>query len=277
LEELLRKGQRLRSDLGITHLVVTLGELGIVLLASSGIHRFPALAREVFDVSGAGDTAIATIGAGIAAGLELHDAIRLANLAAGIVIRKVGTAPVSREELLASLAADRETSQVEKVCTLEALLERVARWRASGERIVFTNGCFDLFHAGHLSLLEQAKRQGDRLVVALNTDRSVRALKGAGRPIISENARAQVVAAPAYVDAVVLFDQETPMNLIRRLKPDVLVKGGDYSEDEVVGAREMREWGGKVTLIPIVEGCSTTAILKRALALTSDASREVIQ
>src|SRR6266849_692754 len=160
LELLLQKGQQLRSDLQVGHLVVTLGELGITLLEADGIHRFAARAREVFDVSGAGDTVIATIAAATAAGLHLHEAIRLANLAA------------------------EETSQAEKVCTFEALLQRVAHWRVAGERIVFANGCFDLLHVGHLALLEQAKREGDRLVVALNTDRSIRALGMAGRPII---------------------------------------------------------------------------------------------
>jgi len=266
LELLLQNGQRLRSELGVGHLVVTLGDLGITLLEPDGIHRFPALAREVFDVSGAGDTVIATISAAVAAGLHLHDSIRLANLAAGIVIRKVGTVPISRDELLAGLASDGEVSQAEKICSREALLKRVANWRFGGQRIVFTNGCFDLLHVGHLALLEQAKREGDCLVVALNTDRSVRALKGVGRPIIPEHSRARLVAALPCVDAVVLFNEETPLDLIRALRPDVLVKGGDYTEGEVVGAKETKSWGGKVTLIPLVDGSSTTAILKRAIA-----------
>jgi D-beta-D-heptose 7-phosphate kinase/D-beta-D-heptose 1-phosphate adenosyltransferase len=277
LELLLQEGQRLRSDLGIGHLVVTLSELGITLLEPSGIHRFPALAREVFDVSGAGDTVIATMSAAVAAGLHLHDAIRLANLAAGIVIGKLGTVPISRDELLASLASGGETSQAEKICSLETLLKRLAHWRVAGQRIVFTNGCFDLLHVGHLALLEQAKREGDCLVVALNADRSVRALKGAGRPIISEDARARIVATLPCVDAVVLFDEETPLNLIRAVRPNVLVKGGDYAEEEVVGANDMKSWGGKVTLIPLVDGSSTTAILKRAMASLREDPRELIQ
>jgi D-beta-D-heptose 7-phosphate kinase / D-beta-D-heptose 1-phosphate adenosyltransferase len=183
LELLLQKGEQLRSDLGARHLAVTLGELGIALLEPDGIHRFPALAREVFDVSGAGDTVIATTSAAVAAGLQPCDAIQLANLAAGIVIGKVGTVPISRDELLAALSWDGEIGR-EKICSLETLLKRVAHWRIVGRRIVFTNGSFDLLHPGHLALLEQAKREGDCLVVALNTDRHVRALKGAGRPII---------------------------------------------------------------------------------------------
>lgn len=279
LAALLRKGERLRSDLRIGHLMVTLGELGITLLNPSGIHSFPALAREVFDVSGAGDTVIATTTAALASGLDLPESIRLANLAAGIVIGKLGTVPISKDELLAGIASDAEThqGQPEKICTLETLLKRVAHWRVAGQRIAFTNGCFDLLHVGHLALLEQAKREGDRLIVALNTDRSVRALKRAGRPIISEDARARLVAALPCVDAVVLFDEETPLNLIRTVQPNVLVKGGDYTEEEVVGANEMKSWGGKITLIPLVEGSSTTTILERAAASLREHPSGLIQ
>jgi D-beta-D-heptose 7-phosphate kinase / D-beta-D-heptose 1-phosphate adenosyltransferase len=279
LAGLLEKGERLRSDLRIGHLVVTLGELGIALLDASGTHRFPALAREVFDVSGAGDTVIATISAALAAGLDLHESIRLANLAAGIVIGKLGTVPISKDELLAGIASHGQTYQLqgEKICSLETLLKQVAHWRIAGQRVAFTNGCFDLFHVGHLALLEQAKREGDRLIVALNTDRSVRALKRAGRPIISEDARARLLAALPCVDAVVLFDDDTPLNLIRAVQPNVLVKGGDYTEEEVVGANEMKAWGGKVVLIPLIEGSSTTTILERAAASVREKSAELIQ
>ena len=279
LEALFERGQRLRSELEIGHLAVTLGELGIALLDRDGTHRFPALAREVFDVSGAGDTVIATMSAALASGLGLHESIRLANLAAGIVVGKVGTVPISKDELLAGIASDGEThqSQAGKIYSPETLLKQVAHWRVAGQRIAFTNGCFDLLHVGHLALLEQAKRQGDRLIVALNTDRSARALKRAGRPIISEDARARLVAALPCVDAVVLFDEETPLNLIRAVKPHVLVKGGDYTEEEVVGAKEMNGWGGKVALIPLVEGSSTTAILKRAVATLGEHPLGLVQ
>lgn len=266
LELLLNKGQFLRSELGVDALAVTLSELGIALLEADGIRRFPASAREVFDVSGAGDTVIATIAGGIAAELHLHDAIQLANLAAGIVVSKLGTAPISKHELRAALAAVGETGQTDKICSLEMLQDRVAHWRITGRRIVLTNGCFDLLHVGHLTLLEQAKRQGDCLVVALNTDRSVRALKGAGRPIVSEEARAKLVAALPCVDAVVLFDKETPLELIQAVRPSVLVKGGNYLEEEVVGAREIKTWGGRVTLVPLVDGFSSAAMLRKVVA-----------
>jgi D-beta-D-heptose 7-phosphate kinase/D-beta-D-heptose 1-phosphate adenosyltransferase len=175
------------------------------------------------------------------------------------------------------VASNGDTSQGEKICSREALLKRVAHWRLAGQRIVFTNGCFDLLHVGHLAILEQAKREGDCLVVALNTDRSVRVLKGPNRPVITEDARAKLVAALPYVDAVVLFDEETPLNLIRAVRPNVLVKGGDYTEEEVVGANDMKTWGGKVTLVPVVEGTSTTAILKKAFASLREDSREFVQ
>lgn len=277
LELLLQRGEDLRARLGIEHLAVTLGELGITLLESGSVECFPALAREVFDVSGAGDTVIATAVAAIASGLPLHEAIRLANVAAGIVVGKLGTVPICKDELLARLASDGETSQAEKICSRKSLMKRVAQWRVSGQKIVFTNGCFDLLHVGHLALLEQAKREGDCLVVALNTDRSVRSLKGPGRPIISEDARARIVAALPAVDAVVVFDEETPLDLIRAIRPNVLVKGGDYSEEEVVGANDMKTWGGKVSLIPPVEGSSTTEILKRAMASLGPESLGLIQ
>jgi D-beta-D-heptose 7-phosphate kinase / D-beta-D-heptose 1-phosphate adenosyltransferase len=277
VESLLEKGQKLRMSLGISRLAATLGELGIALLDSHGIRKFPALAREVFDVSGAGDTVIATLAASISGGLEFDDAIRLANLAASIVIGKVGTVPISRDELLAALPFEREPDSVEKICSVEMLLRQVAAWHFKGRRIVFTNGCFDLFHVGHLSFLEQAKRKGDCLIVALNTDRSIRALKGSGRPIVSEEARAKLLAALPCVDAVVLFNEETPLDLLRALRPDILVKGSNYLEEDVVGAEEMKEWGGRVSLIPVVGDSSTTAILRKVIASQQEDSRDVVQ
>lgn len=276
LAGLFQQGERLRRELEIGHVAVTLGELGIALLDASGIRHFPAQAREVFDVSGAGDTVISTLSAAMTAGLPFQDSIRLANLAAGIVIRKVGTVPISKEELVAALATNGESTPAEKVCSLEGLLRRVAEWRAAGQRMVFTNGCFDLFHAGHLALFEHAKREGDQLVVALNTDRSVRALKGPGRPIISQESRVRLVAALPCVDAVVLFDDDTPLELIRALRPEVLVKGSDRLEEDVVGAKEMKEWGGKVTLVP-VSGDNTTTILRKAVASLGGESEKEIQ
>jgi len=253
----------------------------MALVGADGTRRIPAVAREVFDVSGAGDTVIAAVTAGLVAGLDILDCAHLGNLAAGLVVAKVGTATVTSDEILAMIGEDLGPAgapddrslenQADKICDLPELEERIRRWRDAGDRIVFTNGCFDLLHAGHVSYLEDARRQGRRLVVGLNTDCSVRALKGPGRPIVGQADRARVLAALAAVDAVVLFDQDTPLELIRQLRPDVLAKGADYREDQVVGSQEVKSWGGQVLLIPLVKHHSSTSMIARMqLTLTDD-------
>jgi rfaE bifunctional protein nucleotidyltransferase chain/domain len=200
----------------------------------------------------------------MACGLPVEDALPLANIAAGIVVRKVGTVPVTRDELLASLMPELKLRASEKVLSVDRLITRIHAWRSAGDRIVFTNGCFDLLHVGHITLMEDARRCGDRLVVAINSDESVRALKGAGRPVVGEVDRGRVLAALAAVDAVVVFGEATPLKLIEKLRPDVLVKGGDYTEEIIVGAREVRSWGGVVRIVPTIAGFSTTQLLARA-------------
>ncbi len=264
LDELLSAGQRLVEDLGLEYLTATLSEKGIALLRPSSRWIAPAVARQVFDVSGAGDTVIATLGLALAAGLDVESAVQLANVAAGVVVGKVGTVPVTREELLMSLMPQMDLQAQEKVLPPEDLGARVAAWRSAGETVVFTNGCFDLLHIGHITLLEDARREGDRLVVAINSDASVQGLKGPSRPIVGERERARILAALAVVDAVVAFDEPTPLRLIEALRPDVIVKGGDYSEETVVGAKEARSWGGRVKIVPVVEGFSTTKLIARA-------------
>lgn len=255
--------QQLRTKVEVDYIVLTLSELGIALIGEGGVLDFPALAHEVFDVSGAGDTVIAVLAASMKAGLPLHDSIRLANLAAGIVVGKLGTVPVAREELLAAVMLPAQQGS-EKCMSLPGILGKVAKWRSAGDRIVFTNGCFDILHAGHITLLDRAHSAGDRLIVGLNTDRSVAALKGPTRPVISELERARVLSALSSVDAVVLFDEETPLNLIKALRPHVLVKGGDYAADEIVGAKDVQQWGGQVLIVPLVEGLSSSEILRKA-------------
>ncbi|MBF0625960.1 MAG: D-glycero-beta-D-manno-heptose-7-phosphate kinase [Magnetococcales bacterium] len=262
LDTLLAEGEALRRRLELEFLTVTLSELGLALLDGGATpRRIPAMAREVFDVSGAGDTVIATLTAGLVAGLERLDALGVANLAAGVVVGKVGTTPITRDELRAALDNRQAMEQSDKVASLEEVVGRVNAWRDRGERTVFTNGCFDLLHAGHVTYLEKARHLGHRLVVGLNTDRSVRALKGSDRPLIREDDRARVLAALAAVDAVVLFDEETPLRLIRALRPEVLAKGADYTEDQVVGGTEVKSWGGEVALVPLVAGRSTSRIV----------------
>jgi len=202
---------------------------------------------------------IATVSLCLACGLDIQPAIELANVAAGIVISKVGTVPIDRNELLGALLNEIASQAKEKVLHRESLRTRVAAWRASGDSIVFTNGCYDLLHAGHVHLLERARQQGDRLIVAINSDQSVKRLKGPSRPMVREQERAGILSALSAVDAVVIFEESDPLELIRAVRPDVLVKGGDYKESEVVGAAEVRSWGGRVCLVPLKEGFSTSS------------------
>lgn len=260
---LLQKAEQLRQQLHLDFLAVTRGEEGISLLEGAQPYHLAATARQVFDVSGAGDTVIATLAAGLAVGLDRQQALHLANLAAGVVVGKVGTMPIQHHELLHELAISDTQEQADKICNLPDLLTRTARWRATGEKVVFTNGCFDLLHAGHVTYLEQARKLGDKLVLGLNTDRSISALKGPTRPVIHEANRARVMAALEAIDAVILFDDDTPLELIKQVKPDILVKGDDYSEDQVVGGVEVKTWGGRVALIPVVAGLSTSNIIKK--------------
>jgi D-beta-D-heptose 7-phosphate kinase/D-beta-D-heptose 1-phosphate adenosyltransferase len=217
----------------------------------------------VFDVSGAGDTVIATLAAAMAGGLQVETAVELANLAAGIVVGKMGTVAIAQHELVAALTPSSGVSSGEKVLDGARLAKRIAEWRAAGETIVFTNGCFDLLHVGHVTLLEECHRFGSKLVLGLNADASVCRLKGPTRPVVGENERARVMAALASVDAVVLFAEDTPIELIRAVRPDVLVKGGDYSVETVVGHEDVIAAGGRVEIVPTVEGFSTSSLVKR--------------
>lgn len=261
-EELLERGQVLRGRLGLTQLVLTEGSGGMSLLDASGARRFPAHRREVFDVSGAGDTVVAVLAAAVAARVDIDIACRLANVAAGVVIGHVGTSPLDADEFTATLEAG-EGGAPTGVYSLGDLQRCVRDWRTRGEKVVFTNGCFDLLHAGHLSSLEAARREGERLVVAINSDRSVARLKGPGRPVNREQDRARVLAALSAVDAVCVFDDETPLDVIRTLRPDVLAKGADYRVEDVVGAEDVQSWGGRVVLLDLVTGLSTTELVAR--------------
>ncbi len=225
------------------------------------VHSLPAAAREVYDVSGAGDTVIATLAAGLAGGLSLIEAARLANLAAGIVVSKIGTAVTYASELREALAGAEHGH--EKIRALPRALEQVERWRSHGFRIGFTNGCFDLLHPGHVALLAQARAACDRLVVGLNSDASVARLKGANRPVQPETARAAVLASLASVDLVVSFAEDTPLTVIEAIRPDVLVKGADYRIEEVVGADLVQSYGGAIVLADLIAGHSTTATIRK--------------
>lgn len=263
LDAVLAAAEAMVLELKISFLTATLSEKGIALVRPGNRSIAPAQARQVFDVSGAGDTVIAVLALCLASGLEPENAVHLANLAAGIVVGKVGTVPVEKHELLAALSPQIALHAEDQVLPREELIQRVALWKANGERVVLTNGCFDLLHIGHITLLEQARRFGDRLIVAINSDTSVNCLKGPTRPIVSQQDRARVLAALAAVNAVVIFDEPTPLELIEAVRPDVLVKGGDYNLETVVGAREVQSWGGEVKIVPLLEGFSTTRLIEK--------------
>ena len=243
-----------------------MSEKGITIVLPEGGFHSPARAREVFDVSGAGDTVIATLAASLAGGLQIQTAVELANLAAGIVVGKVGTVPIAAHELVALLTPSSGVTSGEKILSLEAMLHRVADWRAAGETVVFTNGCFDLLHVGHITLLEDCRRFGSKLILGLNADSSVLPPQGPHPPHRRRTERSRVMAALASVDAVVLFAEDTPLEIIDALRPDVLVKGGDYTLDTVVGHEIVLAQGGRVEIVPTVEGFSTTNIVRKLIA-----------
>jgi D-beta-D-heptose 7-phosphate kinase/D-beta-D-heptose 1-phosphate adenosyltransferase len=227
------------------------------------VRHFREKRSEVFDVSGAGDTALAVVGLAVGAGAAWPEAAELANRTCNIVVSKVGTAVVHASELMQALQTAEFESAGAKVDPLVVVLDKVARWRALGLTIGFTNGCFDLIHPGHISLLDQAKANCDHLIVGLNTDASVRRLKGEGRPINSQAARAMVLASLGAVDAVVLFGEDTPMRLIEAIRPDVLIKGADYAEDQVVGGEFVTSYGGRVFLAKLAPEVSTTSTINK--------------
>lgn len=264
LDAVVAAARRIIETCGIERVLATLSADGMALVAAEGEAVFLAAeARDVFDVSGAGDTVVATVAAGLAAGAALEDAAALANVAAGIVVGKVGTAVAYVDEV-ATVLYHRGLSGAEaKVVGIGPAEDRIRVWRQQGQRIGFTNGCFDLLHPGHVALLAAARQRCDRLVVGLNSDASTTRLKGDGRPVQGEAARALVLASLASVDMVVIFGDDTPIALIEACRPEVLVKGADYTEDQVVGAEEVKGWGGKVVLVDLEPGHSTTATVAR--------------
>lgn len=255
-------GRSVLARAGIGAMIATRGGdgLSVIRMNADAVH-VRAQAREVFDVSGAGDTVVATLALALATGADLVTAARIANLAASIVVGKIGTAAVTGDELRA--AADEGRPVSGKLKSGLGLVDQVERWRRRNLRIGFTNGCFDLLHPGHLSLIRQARGACDRLIVGLNSDSSVRRLKGDTRPVQNELARAEVLAAIADVDAVVIFDEDTPLRLIQEIRPDVLVKGADYALNQIVGADFVMSYGGRVVRAQLEAGHSTTAVIAR--------------
>ena len=254
---------------GEKNVVLSLSGEGVIArgAALDGTLRVPTRALQVADVSGAGDTMVAVLAMGCAAGLPLERSVELANVAAGEVCAKLGTAVLAPSELLAAFRVHSQAVAPEKWLADRELVARVgAQLREDGRRIVFANGCFDVLHAGHVALLQAARAFGDVLVVGLNTDESVRRLKGPTRPVSGLDDRVAVISALAAVDVVCAFDEDTPLELILALRPDVLVKGGDYAPEDVVGGAEAAAWGGRVEIVPLLSGRSTTRLLQGSRA-----------
>ncbi len=250
---------------GLDAAIVTLDRDGMSLATADGRSgHFPARPRRVYDITGAGDMVLGVLGLALAAGLNYTQAIGLANVAGGLEVESVGVVQVTRDQVLDDLAEhDEGLPGGSKVVDLGTLLRRVGARRRRGERIAFTNGCFDLLHPGHLHVLQEASSQGDCLVVGLNSDTSVRHLKGPARPILLEGERAAMVAALGIVDFVCIFDDDTPHDLIAALQPDVLVKGASYAPDQIAGRDLVEARGGSVLLRPLVDGWSTTELIGR--------------
>jgi D-beta-D-heptose 7-phosphate kinase/D-beta-D-heptose 1-phosphate adenosyltransferase len=265
LNIVLDAGEAMVSELDLEFLTATLSDKGIGLLRPGNRFMAPAVARQVFDVSGAGDTVIAVLALCAASGLKPETAVELANLAAGIVVGKVGTVPVEKDELLAALAQETSSRAADKVIPCDELTRRVALWKVNGERVVFSSGRFDQLNIGHIAFFEQARRFGDRLIVAINGDLSVTAAKGTNSPVVGVSERARVLAALAAVDAVVIYGESTPLEIILATRPAVIVRGGDNIEDAVVGTNEVQSWGGQVKRVSLVDGLSSTQLNARSM------------
>lgn len=251
------------ASLELEKLLITLGADGMRLVDPGGeVDQVKAKARQVFDVSGAGDTVIAVFAASRAVQMDWKTSMRMANLAAGIVVGKIGTLPITLEEMQEEISRE-QNGHLDKIQLLDQAINKIFFWKKNGDKIVFTNGCFDLLHPGHVYLLHQASQRGDKLVVGVNSDQSVKRLKGSGRPVLNQKDRSTLLASLQDVDMVVIFDEDTPKSLIASIRPDILVKGSDYSRKTVVGADLVESWGGEVSLVDLQEAFGTTAIIEK--------------
>ena len=264
-----RAALKMAAELGVGHVLITRGQAGMTLASSardgeSAVVEIAARPRELVDVTGAGDVVAASVALALAAGAGIGEAAWIANVAAGVKVGKFGAATVTGQEILAELGAKSARSH-EKVLDREQAAALAAKLRGQGRSVVFTNGCFDILHLGHVRYLERSRALGEALIVGVNTDASVRRLKGSGRPLQSEHDRAQILASLECVDAVVLFDEDTPIRLIRALRPAVLTKGADYkTKRDVVGWDAVEKWGGRVELVELVAGRSTSSLVSKA-------------
>ncbi|MDN4501622.1 bifunctional D-glycero-beta-D-manno-heptose-7-phosphate kinase/D-glycero-beta-D-manno-heptose 1-phosphate adenylyltransferase HldE [Alteromonadaceae bacterium BrNp21-10] len=260
-QDIVDSAQKMAVQLGLDAMLITRSEKGMTLIRPQQPEfHLPAKAKEVYDVTGAGDTVIATLAAAFAAGAQWQDACALANAAAGVVVGKLGTSTVSINEL--ALAVSQETEIGRGVMTEQQLHMAITAAKLRGEKVVMTNGCFDILHAGHVSYLQNAKKLGERLIVAVNSDASVRGLKGPGRPVNGVQRRMSVLAGLASVDWVFCFEEDTPQRVIAEMLPDILVKGGDYKAEDIAGSKEVWANGGEVLVLNFEDGVSTSAIIK---------------
>jgi D-beta-D-heptose 7-phosphate kinase / D-beta-D-heptose 1-phosphate adenosyltransferase len=254
-EAIISHGQSLKKNIDIKNILVTRSEKGMTLIGDKTIMHIQTEAQEVYDVSGAGDTVVATLAASLSMGNSLSDSIRYANTAAGIAVGKLGTAPVSDVEIAHALSGKTG----EKILPRETLIQVMSGLKKAGKKIVFTNGCFDILHKGHISYLRESRSLGDILILGLNSDASVKRLKGPDRPINNEADRAEVLSALEYIDYITIFDEDTPHDLIKSIAPDILVKGGDYKPQDVVG----REFAAETVIIKFVHGYSTSKTIDK--------------
>lgn len=260
-----KAGEQILHDVNAKAVLITLGEEGVMIFEKNKPPlRLPARAKEVYDVTGAGDTIASVLSLGIATGLSFAESAEIANLAAGIVVGKVGVATAKKEEIISFYNKNKKYSY-NKLKNKHDLKKNIEKERDGGKKIIFTNGCFDILHSGHITYLQEAEKLGGVLVVGLNSNNSVRRLKGKNRPIFNEKERASILSALSCIDYVCIFDEDTPLDLIKFLKPDILVKGKDYKKEEVVGWKAVEGYGGKVELIDLVEGKSTSKIIQRII------------
>ena len=256
-----RIGRKVRETFQIENIFVTRSEKGITCINKNGSAHCASVAQDVFDVSGAGDTVMAILAAATAVNLDMITALELANTAAGIAVSRVGTYPVGHTEMIDAWCGSNMMRTAYIPISWEEAKSKVDAWKSQGETVVFTNGCFDILHKGHITYLQQAAALGEHLIIGLNADESVKKLKGEGRPVNSESDRAFMLNSLRFVDEVVIFNEETPLELLKCLEPDILVKGGDYSMEDVIG----KEYAGEVRILPFVKGYSTTQIINKIL------------
>ncbi|MDR1911520.1 MAG: D-glycero-beta-D-manno-heptose-7-phosphate kinase [Helicobacteraceae bacterium] len=261
LESVAAAGAKLRRDLALDYAIITLSEDGMTVCGEIESH-FPTQAREVYDVTGAGDTVLASLGFALAAGMTIAEAAHFANVAAAVAVSKIGGASVTIDEILAYEYRHSINQSQNKIAPLEVVALEAEKLKKSGRKVVFTNGCFDLLHRGHIEYLRKSREEGDALIVGLNSDKGVKALKGESRPIVCEEDRAYTLSSLSFVDYVVIFDDPTPIELVKAIKPDVLTKGGDYKDKKVIGS----EYARKVVLVDLVEGRSTSETIAKIIA-----------